>query len=46
MEILEKMNKRVRRFGIIALKLAVGSAMFWSLIITKLFPEIMTISIL
>lgn len=45
MEILEKMNKRVRRFSIVDLKLALGSTMFLALILAKLFPQIMTISI-
>lgn len=44
-EFMEDMNRRVKRFSIIDMKLALGSAMFLTLILAKLFPQIMTISI-
>jgi len=43
-EFIEDMNRRVKRFGIIDMKLALGSAMFLALILAKLFPQIMSIS--
>ncbi|MBE0481649.1 MAG: hypothetical protein IBX68_11805 [Dehalococcoidia bacterium] len=42
---MEDMNRRVKRCSIIDVKLAQGSAMFLALILAKLFPQIMTISI-
>ena len=42
---MEDMNRRVKRFSIIDMKLALGCAMFLALILAKLFPQIMTISI-
>jgi hypothetical protein len=42
---MENMNRRVKRCGIIDMKLAQGSAMFLALILAKLFPRILTISI-
>ncbi len=44
MEIFENMTKRVQRFSIIDLKLALGAAMLLALILAKLIPHIMTIS--
>jgi hypothetical protein len=45
MGILEDMNQRVKKFSIIDVKLAQGAAMFLVLIIAKLIPQIMTVSI-
>jgi hypothetical protein len=45
MGFLEDMDKRVRRFGIIDVKLAQGAAMFFVLVIAKLIPQIMSINI-
>lgn len=45
MGFLEDMDKRVKKFGIIDVKLAQGSAMFVALIIAKLIPQIMDLSI-
>lgn len=42
---LEDMTRRVRRFDIFDVKLAQGAAMFFVLIIAKLIPDIMNISI-
>jgi len=45
MGLLEDMDKRVKKFGIIDVKLAQGAAMFGALIIAKLIPDIMDLSI-
>ncbi|MFB0551992.1 MAG: hypothetical protein ACETWQ_01655 [Phycisphaerae bacterium] len=45
MGLLEDMDKRVKKFGIIDVKLAQGAAMFGALIIAKLIPQIMDLSI-
>jgi len=45
MGLLEDMNQRVKKCGIIDLKLAQGAAMFFALVIAKLIPEIMNITI-
>ncbi len=45
MGLLEDMTKRVRKFDIIDVKLAQVVAMFLALIIAKLIPDIMNISI-
>ncbi len=45
MRFLKNMNKRVKKFTILDLKLAQCSAMFVALIIVKLIPKIMNISI-
>jgi hypothetical protein len=45
MGLLEDMNQRVRKFSIIDVKLAQGAAMFFALIIAKLIPDIMDLSI-
>jgi len=45
MGLLEDMDKRVKKFGIIDVKLAQGAAMFVALIIAKLIPQIMALSI-
>jgi len=45
MGLLEDMDKRVKKFGIIDVKLAQGAAMFVALIIAKLIPDIMDLSI-
>jgi hypothetical protein len=42
---LEDMTRRVRKFDIIDIKLAQGAAMFFALIIVKLIPDIMELSI-
>jgi hypothetical protein len=45
MGLLEDMNQRVKRFGIVDVKLAQGTAMFFVLVIAKLIPQIMDLSI-
>ncbi len=45
MEFLEKMDQRVKKFGIVDVKLAQGAAMFLALIIAKAVPCIMNVSI-
>jgi len=45
MGFLEDLTRRVRRLDIFDVKLAQGAAMFFTLIIAKLIPDIMTISI-
>ena len=45
MGILENMNNRVKKFGILDLKLAGGTAMFMAFIVAKLIPQIMDINI-
>ena len=45
MGLLEDMDKRVKKFGIIDVKLAQGAAMFFVLVIAKLIPQIMNINL-
>ena len=45
MGFLEDMDQRVKKFGIVDFKLAQGAAMFVALIIAKLIPGIMEVSI-
>ncbi len=45
MGLLEDMDKRVKKFGIIDVKLAQVTAMFVALIVAKLIPQIMDFSI-
>ena len=45
MKLLEEMDRRIKKFGIIDEKLAQGAAIFFALIIVKLVPQIMDISI-
>ena len=45
MGLLEDMDKRVKKFDIIDVKLAQVAAMFFVLIIAKLIPDIMDLSI-
>ena len=45
MGFIESMNERVKRLGILDMKLAQGAAIFFALIIVKLVPEILTISV-
>lgn len=45
MEFLEKMDQRVKKLGIVDLKLAQGAAMCVALIIAKLAPQIMEVSV-
>jgi len=45
MGILEEMNRRAKKFDIIDIKLAQGAAMFFVLIIAKIIPGIMDLSI-
>jgi hypothetical protein len=42
---IEYWNRKVRKFSIFDVKLAQGAAMAFVLIIAKLFPEMMTVSI-
>jgi hypothetical protein len=41
----DDMDRRARKMGILDTKLAQGAAIFFALIIVKLFPQIMTVSI-
>jgi hypothetical protein len=45
MGLLEDMDKRVKKFGLIDVKLAQGAAMFVALVVAKLIPQIMDLSI-
>jgi len=45
MELLEGMTRRVKKLGIIDLKLAQGAAMFFALVIAKLIPDVMDLSV-
>ncbi len=45
MKLWDEMDRRIKRFGIIDEKLAQGAAIFLALIIVKLEPRIMDISI-
>ncbi len=45
MTLWEEMDRRIKKFGIIDEKLAQGAAIFFALIIVKLIPQIMDISI-
>lgn len=45
MGFLENMDRRVKKFGIVDLKLAQGAAMFFALIFAKLIPGIMEVSV-
>ncbi len=44
MGLVNRMNHRVKKLGIFDVKLAQMAAMFVTLIIVKLLPEVMTIS--
>lgn len=43
--LLASLNDRVKDFGVLDIKLAQGAAIFVALVVVKLIPEIMTISI-
>lgn len=45
MGFLEGMNRRVKNFNLVDIKLAQVTAMFWALIIAKLIPDIMESSV-
>jgi hypothetical protein len=45
MGFLEDMNRRVKKFDLVDVKLAQGAAMFVALIIAKIIPDIMDLSI-
>ena len=45
MGLLEELDRRVRKFSFIDVKLAQGAAMFGALIIAKVIPDIMDLSI-
>ena len=45
MKLLEIMDMRIKRFGILDEKLAQAAAIFFALIIVKMRPQIMNISI-
>ena len=45
MGLLEDMNQRVKKFDLVDVKLAQMTAMFIGLIIAKLIPEILNVSI-
>jgi len=44
MKIWDDMNQRIKKFGIIDEKLAQLAAIFFALIIVKIFPQIMEIN--
>jgi hypothetical protein len=45
MFLFEEMDRRARRLGIIDTKLAQGAAIFFALVIVKLVPQIMSVSV-
>jgi hypothetical protein len=45
MGLLEDMNRRVKKFNLVDVKLAQVTAMFGALIIAKLIPDIMNLSV-
>ncbi len=45
MSLYESFDERARRLGIVDTKLAQGAAIFFALIVVKLVPEIMNLSI-
>ena len=45
MGLLEDMNQRVKKFDLVDVKLAQVTAMFGALIIAKLIPDIMDVSV-
>ena len=45
MKLLDEMDRRIRRFGIIDEKLAQAAAVFLALFIVKLKPEILNVNI-
>jgi threonine/homoserine efflux transporter RhtA len=45
MIMLDYMNRRVQKLNIFDVKLAQGAAIFFALIIVKIIPEIMTLSV-
>jgi hypothetical protein len=45
MGLFEELDRRVRKFSFIDVKLAQGAAMFGALIIAKIIPDIMDLSI-
>lgn len=45
MSLIRNMNERVKKLGILDIKLAQGAAMSLMLIIVKLFPQILCIDI-
>ena len=45
MGLMDNLNQRIKRVNILDVKLAQGTAMFFTLIIVKLIPRIMTINI-
>ena len=45
MSLFPGMDARIKRFGVLDVKLAQGAAIFLALIIVKLYPQIMSLSI-
>ncbi len=45
MGLLEDMNQRVKKFDLMDVELAQGAAMFFALVIAKLIPDVMDLSI-
>ena len=45
MGLLEELDRRVRKFSFVDVKLAQGAAMFGALIIAKIIPDIMDLNI-
>ena len=45
MGLFEELDRRVRKFSFVDVKLAQGAAMFGALIIAKIIPDIMDLSI-
>ena len=45
MKIWDEMNRRIKKFGILDEKLAQLAAIFFALIIVKLYPQILDVSV-
>lgn len=45
MDLWENMDERARRLGVLDTKLAQGAAIFFALIVVKLVPEILEVSV-
>ena len=45
MRLLENMNQRIKKFGIVDEKLAQAAAIFFALIIVKMIPQIMDLNV-
>ena len=45
MGFLENMDRRVKKFGVLELKLVQGAGIFVALVIVKLVPQIMSVNV-